>query len=194
MLDLCSLKPLLAALAHRISCPVVIFPHVGVMVLLSGAAASSPSLLPLWELPFSFPCVSSGLPFMMCRPYAYMGTWPRQCQTSATSPLASALAPGAAEVEAASVLWLHWDGNCRSPRDRLIRVFHSFSNSCNHNARFYSYSSGSYMNVDSSVALMGTDPWSWCSSRSDRVRWQRVCIHEQKTTSKGQNLMTFLLP
>lgn len=31
MLDLCSLKPLLAALAHRISCPVVIFPHVGVM-------------------------------------------------------------------------------------------------------------------------------------------------------------------
>ena len=148
--------------------------------------------------------VGTSLLFSMCFQWAAIPgvpslvlTWAPDrggAKPSATSPLASALAPGAAKVEAASVLWLHWDGICRSPRDRLIRLFHSFSNSCNHNARFYSYSSCSYMNVDSSVALMGADPWSWCSSPSDRVRLQRVCKHEQKTTSKDQNVMTFLLP
>lgn len=80
----------------------------------------------------------------------------------------------------------HWD--------RLIRVFHSFSSiSCNHNARLH--------------CAVPVPMWIWIlqllhGHRSPELaqftqwqgQWTKVCTHDQKTTSKGLNVMTFLLP
>ena len=79
-------------------------------------------------------------------------------------------------------------------RDRLIRVFHSFSSvSCNHNGRLY--------------CAVPVPMWIWILQLLDGHRslelaqftqwqgqWTKVCTHGQKTTSKGLNVMTFLLP
>lgn len=53
-------KSTMAALAHRTFGRVMIFLHVGIIEWPSNVSASAAPLFPLWELPFSFPRVSSG--------------------------------------------------------------------------------------------------------------------------------------
>ena len=74
-LDLCSLKSALASPAQRTSCSITIFQHMGGIQRLSGVSTFLPSLFPLWERPFTFPCVSSGLPFMVSSPQGRHGHW-----------------------------------------------------------------------------------------------------------------------